>query len=591
MSRSLSVRYYLRLSGADGVLGAPTEFVPEPGINERAIPTIGDVTGDGHADLVYLAQVYGQWLFDVSVAPGNGDGTFGVPFGLTRRLYGQAVRVSDFDGDGDRDIQIVHSDPTLGTWYRTIIRNPVSVGDGNDHNAPIAAITSPQQGRIYESGEAVVADYACADEYSGGSGLASCVGPVAQGGAIDTSTPGSFTFNVVARDVAGNESTTSVSYQVVAAATTTTTTVAETTTTTTFVETTTTSSTTTTTAVPSLTVSVADVTLSEGISGLVPAAFAVTLSQPSAGNVRVTYETSDGSATEPGDYRSRTGSVLIPAGSTSATISVNVVGDTTVEPDEVFTVTLTGVTAGTAVLADATASGTIVNDDINVEATISDVTVSEGLSGLVPAAIAVTLNAPAPAAVRLTYATSDGSAVAPSDYRTRSATLLIPAGATSGTINVNVVGDTTLEPDETFTVTLTGVTSGPAVIGDSSATVTVANDDSNVGVSIADIAVTEGNLGPTPAVFTVTLTSPAPATVRIVYATADGTAVAPGDYRTRTGTLVIPAGASSGTISVNIVGNTIAEPEEQFSVMLTGITSGPAELIDGNATAVITDND
>ena len=50
-----------------------------------------------------------------------------------------------------------------------------------------------------------MADYACADE--GGSGLASCTGDVPDGDALDTSTPGTHDFTVVARDGAGNETT------------------------------------------------------------------------------------------------------------------------------------------------------------------------------------------------------------------------------------------------------------------------------------------------------------------------------------------------------------------------------------------------
>jgi hypothetical protein len=575
----LSLRYYLRVSGPDGALGSPTEFVPEARINERAVPSIGDVTGDGKADLVYLVQVPDLWFFDASIAPGNGDGTFGPAFGLTRRLYAGGLRVRDFDGDGDRDIHIVHSDPTLGTWYRTIIRNPVGVGDGTDRNAPIASILSPGQGRTYEAGEAVVADYACADEVNG-SGLASCLGSVANGTAVDTGTPGSFSFIVVARDAAGNESTTSVSYSVNAP--TTTTTVPDTTTTV--------PDTTTTTAPPGVSVSVADLSLPEG-AALSSAVFTVTLSRPSADNVRVSYTTGDGTATAADDYRSRTGSVLIPAGSTSATIAVTVVGDAVVEPDEAFTMTLTAVTEGTAVLGDAAGVALILNDDANVEVSVADATIAEGNTGLVSAAVVLTLSGPAPAPVRLSYATADGSAVAPGDYRSRTGTLLIPSGATSATIAVTVVGDTAQEPDEAFAVTLTAVTSGPAVISDASATVTITNDDANVGVSVADVAIIEGDRGAADVVIAVTLTAAAPSIVRVAYATADGTARAGADYRALNGTLAIAAGATTGTIKVKVIGDIVAEPQESFLLTLTGVTSGPADLVDATAVATITDND
>jgi hypothetical protein len=58
----------------------------------------------------------------------------------------------------------------------------------------------------------VTADFDCADE--GGSGLASCVGPVADGAAIDTSTTGEHRFTVTATDGEGNDAATTHTYTV-----------------------------------------------------------------------------------------------------------------------------------------------------------------------------------------------------------------------------------------------------------------------------------------------------------------------------------------------------------------------------------------
>ena len=75
-----------------------------------------------------------------------------------------------------------------------------------------------------------------------------------------------------------------------------------------------------------------------------------------------------------------------------------------------------------------------------------------------PAQIPVTL-APASAdTVTVQYATRDGTAVAATDYTATSGTLTIPASSTSTTISVPVVGDTTTEANETFTVRLSSPT-------------------------------------------------------------------------------------------------------------------------------------
>ena len=82
-----------------------------------------------------------------------------------------------------------------------------------DQTAPAVELRTPAEDASYALGEEVLADYECSDE-QGGSGLASCLGDVADGVALDTATPGSKTFTVTATDAAGNTATTTVSYEV-----------------------------------------------------------------------------------------------------------------------------------------------------------------------------------------------------------------------------------------------------------------------------------------------------------------------------------------------------------------------------------------
>lgn len=107
--------------------------------------------------------------------------------------------------------------------------------------------------------------------------------------------------------------------------------------------------------------SVGDTTVVEPDSSTATARFTVTLAPASPQPVTVRYATSTGTAASPGDFTSRTGVVTIPAGATSATVSVPVVGDTTVEADETFQVGLSLPT--NAGIADGSATGTIRNDD------------------------------------------------------------------------------------------------------------------------------------------------------------------------------------------------------------------------------------
>ena len=72
----------------------------------------------------------------------------------------------------------------------------------SDTTPPAVDLRSPDDGAVYLLDEDVAADYSCSDE-PGGSGLASCLGTVADGAAVDTSSVGEKAFRVDAADAAG----------------------------------------------------------------------------------------------------------------------------------------------------------------------------------------------------------------------------------------------------------------------------------------------------------------------------------------------------------------------------------------------------
>jgi len=110
---------------------------------------------------------------------------------------------------------------------------------------------------------------------------------------------------------------------------------------------------------PQLTIG--DVSLAEGNSGTTTFNFALTLDNPSSSPVTVQFATQNGTAIAGSDYVAAAGSVTISAGSNGTTIPVQVIGDTTFEPNDRFFVNLTGVVGAT--IADGQGIGTIINDD------------------------------------------------------------------------------------------------------------------------------------------------------------------------------------------------------------------------------------
>lgn len=225
------------------------------------------------------------------------------------------------------------------------------------------------------------------------------------------------------------------------------------------------------------TVSVNDVAVTEGNSGSSNASFTISLDHAFIQDVVVTYNTSDGSAVAPGDYTSTSGTVTIPAGSTSVTVNVPVLGDTTYEANETFNVNLTAASNG-ATLADALGVGTINNDDAMPTLSITGASTLEGQSGTHVMTFTVTQSAVSGVATTVNWTTANGSASAGSDYVAASGTLTIPAGSTTGQIQVTINGDTAIEGNETFTVSLSSPAG--ATIAAGTATGTIIDDELNV---------------------------------------------------------------------------------------------------------------
>ncbi len=227
--------------------------------------------------------------------------------------------------------------------------------------------------------------------------------------------------------------------------------------------------------IPSL--SVTDVSITEGNSGTKSANFTVSLTSPSATAVSFKYATADGTATAGSDYvaRALTGRT-IAAGLTSTQIGVTLNGDTTVEPDETFFLNLSNPVG--AAIADSQGLGTIQNDDAGALPTlsVSDVSITEGNSGTKSANFTVTLSAPSASAVSFKFATAEGTATAGSDYVARALTnRSIAAGLTSTQIGVTLNGDATIEPNETFFLNISNPSG--ATISDSQGQGTIQNDD------------------------------------------------------------------------------------------------------------------
>jgi fibro-slime domain-containing protein/uncharacterized repeat protein (TIGR01451 family) len=325
---------------------------------------------------------------------------------------------------------------------------------------------------------------------------------------------------------------------------------------------------------------VADTQVAEG--GAVE--LTVSLSAPSGLPVQIGYVTADGTATS-ADYAAASGILIIPAGSTTATFSVQTTTDELYEPDEKLFVNLIDPVNATPV--DAQAEVTITNDDGAPPLSITDVTVTEGDSGSATATLTVSLSAVSGLDASARYSTVNATATAGADYTAATELITIPAGSTSTTITVDVLGDRIDEQTESFRVVLSEPSA--ATLADAEGEVTITDDD-ETRISIDDVRVTEGQNGTTDAVFTVKLSVPSDRQVRVASATAAGTATEGEDYDAASDTLVFAAGEVEKTVTVRVIGDGLLESEEEtFTVELSNAENAVIE--DGTGAGVIADDE
>lgn len=338
------------------------------------------------------------------------------------------------------------------------------------------------------------------------------------------------------------------------------------------------------TILPPPMISINDVALVEGNSAT-NAVLIVSLSAISDKPVAVDYTTVNGTALASIDFLGATNTLTFSPGQTTNTLSVLVYGDLFNEPNETFSVKLSNPINAT--LARGQGEVVIINDDSAPTVSIGDVAVTEGNDGTTTVLFPVRLSAPSGQTVTIDFVTADDTAVAGSDYLATAGVLPFGPGETEKLIPVTVTGDLISEADETFAVKLTRA--DHATIDRGKATGTILNDDPLPKLSIRDASVTEGDTGAIKAAFQVNLSSPSGQKVSVDFATANGTALAVSDYLPATETLKFDPGETSKTIFIQVLGDTLKEADEDFSVQLSNAVNAVIEI--DKARGLIIDND
>src|SRR4029077_2112422 len=286
------------------------------------------------------------------------------------------------------------------------------------------------------------------------------------------------------------------------------------------------------------------------------------------------------------------GVVSFAAGETSKGIGIAVAGNTLVEANEAFSVTLSNPSAG-AILGTASAQGVIRNDDASLSIAATSANKAEGQSGSTPFTFTVPRSGDVSGAdsarwavtgARVTGSASAGG-VLPSGV------VSFAAGETSKVIGIAVAGNTLVEPNEAFSVTLSNPSAG-AVLGTASAAGVIRNDDASLSIAATSANKAEGQSGNTPFTFTVTRSGDVSGADSARWAVT-GAAVTGTDFAggvLPSGVVSFAAGETSKVIAIAVAGNTLVEPSEAFSVTLSNPSAG-AVLGTASATGVILNDD
>ncbi|MFC3176962.1 retention module-containing protein, partial [Undibacterium amnicola] len=294
------------------------------------------------------------------------------------------------------------------------------------------------------------------------------------------------------------------------------------------------------------------------------------------------------------------GSVLVPAGVTTVIVRVSAVNDGVIEGTENFT--LSASTSSNT--SNVVAQGSILDGAVPVISISGPVSVNEA-SGTVT--FMVVLSEASPASVLVNFNTSNGSALAGSDFTATTGSVTFAPGETSKTITINIADDAVFEGGENFQVNLSTPTN--ATIGSGTAVTTIqddgnglggTNDDRPIVVNVSSPSVVEGgNL-----VFTISLSGTSTTATTVTVTPSSGSAILGTDtglqevstdggatWSVLGSTVTVPAGANGFQVRVATINDGLLEGAETINLSAataqnTGAVVGVGTITDGTVPTV-----
>ena len=304
------------------------------------------------------------------------------------------------------------------------------------------------------------------------------------------------------------------------------------------------------------------------------------------------------------------------SGESSKTVSIPIVGDTIVEPDEQIKVKLVNPVGRVTLGSQQTATLTIINDDISIPSVLafssSSYSANEGNSGS-PNQVVATVqrigSSEGAVSVQVQLDTSSTATVTEDYINNLPVTINFARGESSKTVSIPIVGDTVVEPDEQINLKLVNPV-GRGILGSQqNASFTIINDDILPTVSITAIDEAAAETGNNPATFRISRAGESGGNLTVNLAI-DGTSnnpTKPSDYTLSGGGLsvnssnvsvTIPDGQNFVDVSLTAVDDIHAEAQETLKLTLAdgnyqvdANQNNTTVAIEANDTVVVNSND
>lgn len=315
-----------------------------------------------------------------------------------------------------------------------------------------------------------------------------------------------------------------------------------------------------------------------------------------AGDVSVTALTLPGDATPGLKYVPTNYALPFASGETVKSFRVPILEEGQVEGNQTLFLLLTNAIGGTTIGGLNPVPLTIIDDDVGVSFSTNSAQNAVYITSETNTQVVIDvyrLNAPTNLVTTVSYFTTNGTAMAGTNYVPISGALTFNRGEFHKTISVSLLRDPRVTGDLTFAVALANPSPGVQIASPVTANVVINDIDSGLRIASsnptnAEFSVVENG---TNVVITVLRSNPNTGLVRVNYATSDGTATAPWDYLSASGVLVFTNGQLSNSFSIPIIDNSLVDGDRSFTVSLFS-PSVPAQLLQpSSATINILDNE